>query len=797
MAGHGGAPNTKCTVGHVGHPSLSTGWTARAGMLTIQELLESRAASDELRHAICSRSDSGEDDRYDVLASVEPWRTFSQDLLSSDILEAHLARTLENHWNSAWIPDFERLIYCERQLEALFHKTLISRVNFALRVATMSLQLPAITIVVSPGSFDSYHPDGTDGKGTTIRPDWVVVQGDFSVGCDSFPDLDDLASEGRILVVGDTKIGKRKDRPSEAAQHVTGSISCRRGSLAQVQHYCTMLRTRFGFVLSDEELLVAQFLREEDATPRSVRQRGLRSFTQPVQLDGELQSGLSGSDTSFPGHDEDSLPTPTPRKRMLGDGSPGKVIRTPPRIRRTVPDGTPELPSSPPRLPQRNAHSPLLPTGRFYRPDIPVQVAQAGTLPLGSSSPGITGLQQDFIPSTTSFAPTDRCYEVGRVLALSYKMPNGCTDVQGPPTSALRRQGLSVHPAKALFALIMLAGSVDADVRMMEELDAGQMSTLAYVSCYNLPVVLSGPVVVRRSGAPGRNGHRDHRFDPRRVTNRQRPPEEPTQGSLKDGDQALDHKWLSRITTDPDAPFGTYVFAFKNMDCWRLARFKDCSCLADRALVGQFQPPCQHLPPPALVLVERLPHGSASVRRLPCRRAPVARYRPRDVPAHLAADAVHECTQHRPAAGRPRHERLNFRLVAHADPVLVFVLPRGPPVVHDHGLHHFVRTPCSAPCLLYEVDEPVRLLRVYDRNDARDADARPEPARGYDSAVATAGSPRLAYVAPSLVRHRHLSEASACILAGHEETTHHQNIFPNTLSRATMFPPLFLVGFLR
>lgn len=436
-------------------------------MVTIQELLESQAASDELRHAICPRSESGEDDRYDVLAPVELWRTFSQDMISSDSLKAHLAGTVDHHWNSAWIPDLERLIYCERQLEALFHKTLISRVNFALRAATTALKLPAITIVVSPGSFDSYHPDGMDGKATTIRPDWVVVQGDFSLGSDPFPDLDDLASEGRILVVGDTKIRKRKDRPSEAAQFVPGSISCRRGSLAQVQHYCTMLRTRFGFVLSDEELLVAQFVREEDATPRSVRQRGLRSFTQPVQPGGGLQSGSSGSDTSFHGHDEDSLTTPTPRKRMLRDDSPDRVIKTPPRIQRIVPGDTPELPSSPPRLPHSIAPSPLLPTSRSNRPGITGQVARASTLPPGSSSPGITGLQQDFIPSSTSFAPTDRCYEVGRVLAQSYMMPNGCTVVQGPPTGALRRQSLSVHPAKALFSLIMLAGSVDADMRMM------------------------------------------------------------------------------------------------------------------------------------------------------------------------------------------------------------------------------------------------------------------------------------------------------------------------------------------
>lgn len=75
------------------------------------------------------------------------------------------------------------------------------------------LQLPAITLVVSPGSFNSFHLDGTDGKATTILPDRVVVEGDFSLGSKSSTDLQDLASQDKILVVEATSIGDAGSDP--------------------------------------------------------------------------------------------------------------------------------------------------------------------------------------------------------------------------------------------------------------------------------------------------------------------------------------------------------------------------------------------------------------------------------------------------------------------------------------------------------------------------------------------------------------------------------------------------------
>lgn len=57
-----------------------------------------------------------------------------------------------------------------------------------------------------------------------------------------------------------------------------------------------MLRTRFGFVLTNKELVLAQFLREEEPAPRLYDQRGLRSSTAPPLHPG-LSSDFQSSDT--------------------------------------------------------------------------------------------------------------------------------------------------------------------------------------------------------------------------------------------------------------------------------------------------------------------------------------------------------------------------------------------------------------------------------------------------------------------------------------------------------------------
>ncbi|RYP57634.1 hypothetical protein DL771_011443 [Monosporascus sp. 5C6A] len=100
--------------------------------------------------------------------------------------------------------------------------------------------------------------------------------------------------------------------------------------------------------------------------------------------------------------------------------------------------------------------------------------------------------------------------------------------------------------------------------------------------------------------------------------------------------------------------------------------------------------------------------------------------------AALAADLlaippppVHKRAQPHPAAVDAGHEPF------HRLPVLLFhvaplpVVPRRPAVRYDRRLDHLAVSPPAAPRLLYEVDEPVRLLHMHYRHDSLDIDPRP------------------------------------------------------------------------
>ncbi|KAL6829601.1 hypothetical protein J3E69DRAFT_331765 [Trichoderma sp. SZMC 28015] len=89
----------------------------------------------------------------------------------------------------------------------------------------------------------------------------------------SLPVLKDLAREGKILAVGDTKL-VRKGGGSDNASYTK---ACHHEFLRQLQDYCLNLYTRFGFILSNEELVVVQVMAAQEASPRKAEQRGLRS----------------------------------------------------------------------------------------------------------------------------------------------------------------------------------------------------------------------------------------------------------------------------------------------------------------------------------------------------------------------------------------------------------------------------------------------------------------------------------------------------------------------------------------
>ncbi|KAJ6008029.1 hypothetical protein N7540_012005 [Penicillium herquei] len=174
-------------------------------------------------------------------------------------------------------------------LETLYIDTLITRVNIALQHA-ISYGNRRATIIVCPGAFDSHARDDEGGKPTTILPDLVVLEGEYKPQDRDFETLDQLASNHKVLAVGDVKIADGNSRDTVMSTH-----SCHRNYLAQVQQYAVMTNTRFGFVLTNKELVLAQFLLSNEDSPRGHDQCGLRSTT-TYRLQGGLPSDFKTSD---------------------------------------------------------------------------------------------------------------------------------------------------------------------------------------------------------------------------------------------------------------------------------------------------------------------------------------------------------------------------------------------------------------------------------------------------------------------------------------------------------------------
>lgn len=242
--------------------------------------------------------------RFAPLADVrERWLEFDAEYISSQpSIAACLKRPCAVSWEPQ-IPRFARVVYSERQLEALFLQTLVTRVNIALDKAIPPNE-ERIAILVGPGAFESVSAEASVQR---LLPDWIVVQGDFDIGMEAYPHslpvLKDLAREGKILAVGDTKL-VRKGGGSDNASYTK---ACHHEFLRQLQDYCLNLYTRFGFIISNEELVVVQVMAAQEASPRKAEQRGLRSnggHQLEPGLDSQGTDSLNSMDQD--GYDDDA-----------------------------------------------------------------------------------------------------------------------------------------------------------------------------------------------------------------------------------------------------------------------------------------------------------------------------------------------------------------------------------------------------------------------------------------------------------------------------------------------------------
>ncbi|KAJ5115588.1 hypothetical protein N7526_011469 [Penicillium atrosanguineum] len=454
--------------------------------LKVAEFLEPRGAdANELYHTLAdSARCTSVDRRYEVLGQTQNWDSFhAHNFLSAPILRQSLETEFIPKWQ-AWISDPARNICSERMLEDLYSKTLVTRVNIALRHAIPPGDR-SVTIITCPGAFDSHDPDVKGGKQTVILPDWIVLEGEYSPHNDRFPDLEELALCGKIVAVGDTKlVGQRSDNSrvdEKAKETILGTHSCHWSYLAQVQHYAKMLRTRFGFVLTNKELVLAQFLREEESALRIYDQRGLRSSTGPalnLSLSSDFQSSGTGErpESASDGLNPRYVPQQKRRHHSSDHSIPSRPFPAPvdysedpeidalPSTPTAGPRVADDLPSSPPLASYTaeqamTARLALTPSQVATQSSIPAHATSSPIWPVSgsmSSSRGLFSSEPSFPQSSGSpYLSSERDFDIGRVLVRSFKIPNPC-DKDG--AQAIR----DLHPAKALFVMLMHASSIGA-----------------------------------------------------------------------------------------------------------------------------------------------------------------------------------------------------------------------------------------------------------------------------------------------------------------------------------------------
>ncbi|PNP58710.1 hypothetical protein THARTR1_01726 [Trichoderma harzianum] len=367
--------------------------------------------------------------RFAPLADVrERWSDFDVESISAHpSIAASLSRPCVARWEPQ-VPRFARVVYSERQLEALFLQTLITRVNIALDKA-IPQEEERIAILVGPGAFESVSAEASVQR---LLPDWIVVQGNFDVSmkANSLPVLKDLATEGRILAVGDTKLVRQWG----GSGNVSHTKACHHDFLRQLQEYCLNLYTRFGFILSNEELVVVQVMPAQEASPRKAEQRGLRS-NGGHQLEPGLDSQGTDSSNSMDQDGDDDEPMSGHNGRDEDPYEYGLPPLLSPSRKRPHPSTSPET-------------SPVVATSRRFRnaslsgSDTSPHQISSRQIP---SSPVMEASQTSSSQDHSKYAPSVRDVEVGAIQVRSFNM-------EGWGEEGKERES----PYRALFMFVMM-----------------------------------------------------------------------------------------------------------------------------------------------------------------------------------------------------------------------------------------------------------------------------------------------------------------------------------------------------
>ncbi|KAI1120604.1 hypothetical protein F5Y10DRAFT_272903 [Nemania abortiva] len=196
---------------------------------------------------------------------LRSWNSFEED---SEYLESLLQLSLPSiplDWKPEVRP-WDHFASSETLMLNLYHSTVIQRINIALSVA-----LPGTALIGSVARFPSWGTENRveGGAEVGIVPDLLVLEG----RPENVKNLADLAK--MIVVVGDAKL-KVVDPEKDKSMILPGTIACLEPYPAQPVQYCIDLKFRFGFVLTNFELVLFQLVRLDSHRSDRIKTRSSR-----------------------------------------------------------------------------------------------------------------------------------------------------------------------------------------------------------------------------------------------------------------------------------------------------------------------------------------------------------------------------------------------------------------------------------------------------------------------------------------------------------------------------------------
>ncbi|KAI1423676.1 hypothetical protein F5Y12DRAFT_517070 [Xylaria sp. FL1777] len=233
--------------------------------VTLREWLSSALPSQPFLHPEL-QSPTSENHRmylsFSESIKVEKW----EELGTLPALE-HLAFEPDHPVGPPDVPilDIYRTLFAEGNIGRYFALTLFTRVNLALR----TIYNPPVTIVHSVPFAHVTSRGKSIRPWRTYTPGYTIFKGDVKGGLRNFvahhgnrnigafpEDLPLLTEHGASLIVGEVKLY----REAVTRDHVDHTNALSRPALGQLLWYCVCRKARFGFCISDVELVLMEFV---------------------------------------------------------------------------------------------------------------------------------------------------------------------------------------------------------------------------------------------------------------------------------------------------------------------------------------------------------------------------------------------------------------------------------------------------------------------------------------------------------------------------------------------------------